>query len=148
MKFVKLFEDYLNEATVGELLDLGSKHTTTSNYNIEFLGFKRRQKRLLFKNGEYDNWIQLNDFTQISRLKGELKDKINISLDGDIGVYCSCNAFKYLGHKYNVLQLDSGIRKETRAPNIKDPNRDNFLCKHLKDLLGRIERGEIEINLE
>ena len=141
------FKDIIFEATKKELLELGSSHDTISDYPIKYQGFNMRTKRLIFEVGKYKSQIEIPSHKAISRLKGTTNEKILTALDDEVKVNCNCNYFKYYGAKYNTNQVDAGIFKEKRDPVERDANNDNFLCKHLKQLLMTIEDTNFESNI-
>jgi len=69
--------------------------------------------------------IQLLDLTD-NKL-GSLKD----ALDGDIRISCTCPAFSFAGYKYITYKAGVGLDKETRAPDIRNPNKEGMACKHI-----------------
>lgn len=149
MKTFLLFEEFISdstfrnlllEATKKELLDLGSSSNIESDYDIKYVGFDIKTKRLKFNVGDYLVQVEIPSYKEISKLKGSREEKIKLALSDEIKVNCSCNYFKFGGPKYNNDQLDSGIYKEKRAPEIRDPNNNNFLCKHLKQVLTEIDK--------
>lgn len=56
-------------------------------------------------------------------------------LNSGLHIYCSCEAFLYWGYKYKAWQMGYGMSRENRAPNIRNPKRQGFLCKHLYEVL-------------
>jgi len=57
-------------------------------------------------------------------------------------VHCTCPAFQYWGCAYNVTKEKSIMRgkAETRSPDIRDPNGENMICKHLVRVSKNINR--------
>lgn len=53
----------------------------------------------------------------------------------DIKVACSCEAFLYNGFKYLTYNAKSGIDREGRSPNKRNPLRKGMLCKHILAVL-------------
>jgi len=51
----------------------------------------------------------------------------------EIKVWCNCTFFQYYGVMYNAVanNFDDSGRKRVKAPDIRDPARKNWLCKHL-----------------
>jgi hypothetical protein len=48
--------------------------------------------------------------------------------------FCTCPAFLYWGSLYNASKdkyLIRGQKEETRKPDIRDPERENLVCKHI-----------------
>jgi hypothetical protein len=62
------------------------------------------------------------------RVKADAPEVINI----DIKVHCNCPAFLWWGSWWNVDDRGSALFSEgIPAPNIRDPQRNNVICKHL-----------------
>ena len=76
-------------------------------------------------NKQYLVKIQLTDL-DLSNL-----DSLEDALQGNIKIYCSCDAFLYHGYKYIAFKAKSGIEPETRAPKITNPNMQGMACKHI-----------------
>jgi len=50
----------------------------------------------------------------------------------DVKVRCGCESFAYWGQAFNITQLGANLDFiENRPPDVRDPNRDNFICKHI-----------------
>jgi len=54
-------------------------------------------------------------------------------LEANVKVHCHCPAFLYWGSAYNASQEKYSFKREreNREPNIRDPHRQNKICKHL-----------------
>lgn len=85
-----------------------------------------------------DYWeqkIKLLDFDDAIEISQDMdiddKDVVNLMVFGDLEVKCDCPAFLYWGYKYIAWELDYGIEQENRPPDIRNPNRDGTVCKHL-----------------
>lgn len=85
------------------------------------------------KDKQYLVKIQLLDLSnnKLSSLKSVL--------DGNLKISCTCPAFLYQGYKYISYKKQVGIDKETRAPNIKNPNQIGLACKHILVALEQIK---------
>lgn len=85
------------------------------------------------KDKQYLVKIQLLDLSnnKLSSLKS--------ALDGNLKISCTCPAFLYQGYKYISYKKRVGIDKETRAPNIKNPNQIGLACKHILVALEQIK---------
>ena len=67
-------------------------------------------------------------------IKNRLVPRSGSILNVPMKIFCKCPYFLYWGVQYNATQgkyLMSGQQKEKREPNIRDPKRENNLCKHL-----------------
>lgn len=85
-------------------------------------------------NKQYIVKIQLSDL-DLSKL-----DSLEDALQGNIKIYCSCDAFLYQGYKYIAFKSKSGIEPETRAPKITNPNMQGMACKHILVALQQMKR--------
>ena len=98
-----------------------------------------KTKTIYFKTGKYFQKVQIPSLKYISRLKGTDKEKVEIAMDDDVKVFCSCPDFLYSGQKYIAWQTDYGTDKENRPPKIRNPKLDGSVCKHLKYLLSSLD---------
>ena len=85
-------------------------------------------------NKQYLVKIQLIDL-DLSNL-----DSLEDALQGNIKIYCSCDAFLYHGYKYIAFKAKSGIEPETRAPKITNPNMQGMACKHILVALQQMKK--------
>ena len=85
-------------------------------------------------NKQYLVKIQLTDL-DLSNL-----DSLEDALQGNIKIYCSCDAFLYHGYKYIAFKAKSGIEPETRAPKITNPNMQGMACKHILVVLQQMKK--------
>ena len=109
--------------------------------NVQYIGSNKRTKTAIFKvkdpNGSGKYWetrIRFPEYSEISRQKKGITrgEKISLALNaGHIKVFCECPDFLYKGFKYMATEMDYGIRKETRPPNIKNKEREGTVCKHV-----------------
>ena len=53
------------------------------------------------------------------------------ALSGNLKISCSCDAFLYQGYKFISWVANVGIDKETRSPDIRNPNKEGLACKHI-----------------
>lgn len=59
-------------------------------------------------------------------------DKSPHLLSKDVKVSCTCPAYTYWGSKYNATIDEYNYRtRTTLAPDIRDPNRERKVCKHI-----------------
>lgn len=67
--------------------------------------------------------------------KGLKVNRRNISpLNSQTRVHCHCPAYVYWGSAYNATKGKFKIKykpRELREPNVRDPKRQNLICKHL-----------------
>lgn len=88
---------------------------------------------------QYKVTIQLLDYSA-NRLKSLKK-----ALQGDLRVSCTCPAFLYMGYKYITWKRGVGIDKETRSPDITNPNKQGMACKHIIVALDQLKKDYSEI---
>lgn len=56
-------------------------------------------------------------------------------------IHCNCDAFKYWGAAFNLTHIQSIYGPpENRPPKIRDPKRENLICKHLWVVLETFEK--------
>lgn len=139
MKYVQIFESYLNEASIRELLsDSNRGKNPLKSKAIKYKGFAFRSKNVYFEIGDYEQTVKLQDLKIVSKMSGDDKDKVSMAMDGDIKVMCTCPDFLYGGFKYIGTVLDYSTHPENRFPEIKNPNEEGTVCKHLHHLLKHV----------
>ena len=74
---------------------------------------------------QYKVTIQLLDLT--SNKLQSLKPAMN----GNLKISCTCPGFLYQGYKFISWKANVGIDKETRSPDIRNPNKEGLACKHI-----------------
>lgn len=84
-------------------------------------------------NKQYLVTIQLLDF--ITNKLDSLKD----ALAGNIKISCNCPGFLYKGLKYISWKGQVGIDKETRRPDITNPDLEGLACKHILVALNQMK---------
>lgn len=104
----------------------------------KYQGFSFREKLAFFNTGKYNQKVRLESLKVISRLKGSDFEKVQLALEDDVEVYCSCPDFRYR-FSYMAWEFDYGTNKETRFPDHTNPNLNGSVCKHLTFLLENIE---------
>lgn len=86
-----------------------------------------------------------SDLFSLSKGKWDLSNFSKILSESDVKVHCTCKDFLFGGAKYNLgkygnysdsaIKTSSGYKNETDvisdAPDVRDPNRKNIMCKHL-----------------
>ena len=144
------YSEFITEARVSELLDHYNRNRDVT-FHITFRGLSYRTKTFVFvlsseqKNGshkDYEVRLRLLDFKHISRMRGPMSDKLRLAIDSEVKVNCSCPDYLFGGFKYIATQLDYAIRLENRPPDIRNPDQDGTMCKHLFYLLSHIEEFE------
>ena len=133
------------------------KRTKRGNrIRVEYTGSNKRTKTSIFNvtdpGGSGKKWevrVRFPDYSQVSRQRKNItrEEKIELALEaGDLKVHCSCPDFLYKGFKYMATEMDYGIRKETRPPDIMNPNREGTVCKHTLGVFRRINKSINEIS--
>lgn len=117
------------------------KHKFVDLKNDGTMMFKTTSGTKKDGNHYYTQFIKLKDLNRnmYDNSDATLKDRIKLSLLGDIEVYCDCPAFLYYGYSY----MASGIgykygSKEQRYPKVNNPDTKGTVCKHLYAILRRI----------
>lgn len=137
---IKKFEEWLFEAEIRELT--GDYVGSAQRRPIEFNSWDRRRKTFSFTaegNSAYGLKLRVDDYTAISRLKGTVKEKLDIALEGNISLFCSCPSFRYNGYMYMADELAYGIKNQQLFPGIRNPDLRGTVCKHLYQLMETIE---------
>ena len=133
------------------------KRTRKGNrIKVEYIGSNKRTKTAIFNvtdpNGSgkvHEVRVRFPDYSQISRQRKNItrEEKVELALEaGDLKVYCSCPDFLYKGFKYMATEMDYGIRKEIRPPDIRNPKREGTVCKHTLGVFRRINKSINEIS--
>jgi len=76
-------------------------------------------------------------------VKGKKKKKYNVNVEfmrnnpdftlDDVRVSCTCGYFRFFGPDWNAKENGYKLRKmsNSSAPDIRDPNREHWICKHI-----------------
>jgi len=140
MNYNQYLQKLLFEANRQELLDISNRgQNLFTPKSIKYAGISPKSKTIYFKTGKYLQKIRLSEYRQISRLRGDYDEKLELAVNDEIKVYCSCPDFLYSGQQYMAWNLDYGIHKEMRPPDIRNPKLDGSICKHLYYLLNNID---------
>ena len=83
---------------------------------------------------------------QLLGLSGNKLKSLKSALNGDIKIRCSCPAFSFQGYKYITWKNQSGIDKELRAPDKRNPNKEGMACKHILVALNQIKSDYAKIH--
>lgn len=76
--------------------------------------------------------LDLDEALEVTKLDDMTdRDIIDLAVYGDISVFCSCPSFKWHGYQYLAWQMDYGLRRQTHAPDVRNPERRGTVCKHL-----------------
>ena len=150
-RYRQILEYYVNEAAIDDLIDISTRGTRSQVFTLndmELLGLDYSRKIVRFKfDGETDTYktrIQLLDWSTISRLKGTDIDKLNLALQGEVRVDCTCPDYQFR-YRYVATQYDASIRTENRPTDITNPDYDGAICKHLHFTLINIDQFKDEI---
>lgn len=66
--------------------------------------------------------------------------------NADVKVWCTCQAWQYWGAAYNATDRKYNLDKiENIEPNVRDPNREYLVCKHVHASLRYIQRDSFKI---
>lgn len=61
----------------------------------------------------------------------DTREKVRLSIAGDLKISCTCPAYLYFGYKYILTQLDTNESDdENRFPKIRNPRLQGVMCKH------------------
>lgn len=125
------------------LMDLIKNNNSKSNIrslNTEVLEIEySKRNRWLFS-----FWVR--SFETYSSPTGHIatiliKTKKGQMLNSDVKLHCTCPAYLYWGSQYHATQQGYAYKyKEKRAPNIRDPQGKNLICKHIASLRKSLRR--------
>lgn len=66
--------------------------------------------------------------------------------NSDVKVWCTCQAWQYWGAAYNATDKKYNLDKiEKIEPNVRDPNREYLVCKHVHAALRYIQRDSFKV---
>jgi hypothetical protein len=88
-----------------------------------------------------DGWPNSKPFYQVD-IKFN-KDGTPTLKELDVQVRCNCPFFIYNGPEYNASSgnyLFQGARGTAEPPNIRDPNRQYYICKHISAVFSLIDK--------
>jgi hypothetical protein len=147
-----LYEEYISDL----LKKTENKRTKkSSKLTSEYVSVKKRldNKRIRtieFKTKSQSNpnkvWtqkIQVPEYKDISKLKKniDLTEKVELAIKaGNVKISCNCPDFLYKGYEWMADAGDYGINKQNIPPNIKNPELEGSVCKHLHSVLKNIDK--------
>lgn len=145
-------EEFIDDLTsrVEEKRKERSKSLSSKFLKIQHrIGGRGKRIRTLFfetpSQSGNNKWIQrvrLPDYSQISRLKKNLtfEDKVKMAVNaGEVEVHCNCPDFLYKGYEWMADAGDYGIDKQDIPPNVRNPELEGSVCKHLNSVLDNID---------
>lgn len=142
------FNNFLLEANRKDILDLykGKKE----DFEISLNKLKYRNKIFDFnvksKSGNsYIISLKLDEYGVISRMKDPTSRKLDLTIEDNIHVHCTCPSFLYWGYQWIGTQLDYSLKAENREPNIRNPKQEGSCCKHLHYFLSNIDKYKPEM---
>jgi hypothetical protein len=150
--------DLLREFLKSDIQD-GADIQRTNRGNgvtVKYKGSNKRTKTAVFNvtdpNGSgkvHEVRVQFPDYSQVSRQRKGItrEQKVELALEaGDLKINCSCPDYLYKGFKYMATELDYGIRKEARPPDVMNPDREGTVCKHTLGVFNHINNFVTEIS--
>ena len=138
----------MNEATLTDLLSLSirKKVLTGSEYsNARITKYLHRTKNFTFRIKDYNVDLRLIEYPVISKLKGSDAEKLDVALKGEVKVHCTCPDFGYGGWQYIGTQLDFSTQKENRPPDVRNPNQEGTVCKHVGHIVSKLSKFKPEM---
>lgn len=119
------------------------EHNMASHYNGVLQNGTIMFKTTAVTTGDIEYWYQrvklldLDEAIEVAEDDDSMEDKdiVNLALFGDLAVYCDDPSFLYWGWQYISWNMDYGLEKETREPDIRNPQREGTICKHLYNVL-------------
>lgn len=92
--------------------------------------------------------VNCGNGAKVVRLKAERVGNIVRLAKMNVKVSCSCPAWRWLGPEFHAKGekfLDGRPQGTASTPNIKDPERDNRVCKHVAAVLSFIQKWEVPL---
>lgn len=83
---------------------------------------------------------------KVVRMKATRKGNVGKLAKMQVNFSCSCPAWQWLGPEHNAQKggyLDGKPRGTASEPNVKDPPRQNKVCKHVASVLGLVRGWEV-----
>lgn len=82
--------------------------------------------------GSYIVRIKLDEYPDIADMEDlDTREKVRLSLAGDMKLHCTCPAFKWWGYEYITTQLDSNSHSvQDIYPHVRNPKLEGVICKH------------------
>lgn len=147
-----LYEEYISDLlkkTETKRTKKGSKLTSEyvsvkkriGNKRIRTIEFKTQSQSN--PNKKWTQKIEVPEFKDVSRLKKgiDLTEKVELAINaGNVKISCDCPDFLYKGYEWMADAGDYGINKQNIPPNIKNPELDGSVCKHLHSVLKDIDK--------
>jgi len=129
--------------TINELLSLSSNVKTKSkSYDPRLI--RHRRNRWVYKVGDYLVRLfvpKISYAVKKTLSPAELKNRTKIK-DRNVYVSCTCGFWKWSGPDYNAFDNDYSERahSDLTPPDVRDPDRENYLCKHSYAALKKFRR--------
>jgi hypothetical protein len=84
------------------------------------------------KNKYYTQLIELTEIDSIDDSDITITERVKLATEaGHVKIHCNCPDFLYKGYEWMAYEGDYGIVRQEILPNIKNPNLEGALCKHL-----------------
>lgn len=125
--------------TIDYLLDNTPTILKQRSKDVTIVSIKRLKNRWIYKVGDYIVRIKLSQIPAV--LKKQLTVRaVNRLLkfkNRDVFVSCTCDFWHYNGPDYNAVQQGYSERQfsDLSSPDIKDPDREYLICKHVYKVL-------------
>jgi len=129
--------------TIDNLLGLSSNLKTKAK-NYEPVLARHRRNRWVYRVGDYLVRLRIIKIPySISRkmTPAQLKKEKKIK-DRDVYVSCTCDFWKWGGPDFNANEQDYSERSfsDLSSPDIRDPQRENLICKHVYAALKKFKK--------
>ena len=130
--------------TIDNLVGLSSNMKSKAN-SYDPLLIRRRRNRWVYKVGDYLVRIfvpKLSIREKKTITSKELKQKQKIK-DRDVYVSCTCKYWKWNGPDFNANNQGYSERtfSNLESPDVRDPNRENLICKHVYAVLKHFNKN-------
>jgi len=135
--------------TTSYLLENTPSVLKSRSKNVSVDSVKQVKNRWIYKVGDYIVRIKISKIpAKIKKsLTGKALKKIFKVKNRDVFVSCTCNFWQYNGPDYNANEQGYSERtfSDLSEPEIRDPDRENLLCKHAYKALKHFQSNVKEV---
>lgn len=82
-------------------------------------------------NGSYAVHVRFEDLDRRKTRSMTPADINDVIRNSDLRVKCNCPAYKFWGFKYISTEAGYGLSVESRNPEIRNPDKRGYVCKHI-----------------
>ena len=120
--------------------------TKASQQGLRAKLYKVKDNRILYTVNSSEGDKQYIVTIQLLGLTGNKLSSLKSAMNSDVKVHCTCPGFLYQGYKFITWKANSGIERETRSPDVRNPNKVGMACKHILVALEQMKSDYNEIH--